>query len=178
LAATARNELEEAASAGRLQQNLRVTIISPDSSLEAALNIAPDEHSRTSEEASVGEREARAALFGRYIGQIQARIERAWMRPRTAIGDDYFECRVQVQQSARGVVLEVTLKECNGGPRWQLSLVSAIQGASPLPAPPDPSVFASSLELSFSSAAFAPERTEQGFEPSTVAAFNNTNRSP
>lgn len=178
--ATARNDLEELASAGKVLQNLRVTIISPDHSLDAALREhASEEIPTPAEEASLGEREAKAALFGRYIGQIEARIERAWTRPRTPIGADLFECRVQVQQSSRGSVQEVTLKECNGDTRWQLSLVNAIQGASPLPAPPDPGVFAGTVQLSFSSVAFSPDRTDQGFEPATVAALNNnTNRSP
>lgn len=178
--ATERNDLEELASAGKVLQSLRVTIVSPDQSLDAALREHASEQLPTqSEDASIGEREAKAALFGRYVGQIEARIERAWMRPRTAIGTDLFECRVQVQQSDRGVVQEVTLKECNGDPRWQVSLVNAIQSASPLPAPPDPGVFAGSVQLSFSSIAFSPDRTDQGFEPATVAALNNnTNRSP
>jgi hypothetical protein len=34
---------------------------------------------------------ARAAQFGRYVGQISARIERAWIRPRSPIGAGGFE---------------------------------------------------------------------------------------
>jgi hypothetical protein len=177
--ATEKNSLEELASAGKVLQSLHVTIVSPDSSIDAALRDAlTDKPPATDDDSSAGEREARAALFGRYIGQIEARVERAWMRPRTAIGADLFECRTRVQQNAQGVVVEVTLQECNGDVRWQLSLVNAIQGASPLPAPPDPSVFASTIDLHFSSIAYAPDRTEQGYEPSSIAALNNTNRSP
>jgi hypothetical protein len=36
----------------------------------------------------------------------------------------------------------VTLDTCNGSPEWQLSVVHAVQLASPLPAPPDQRVFA------------------------------------
>lgn len=172
--------VEELASAGKVLQSLRVTILSPDPSIDSALEDYEAEDARpATEDLSAGDRAAKAALFGRYIGQIEARIERAWMRPRTQIGADLFECHVRVQQSDQGAVLEITLKECNGDPRWQVSLVNAIQGASPLPAPPDPSVFARSIELSFSSSAFSPDRTEQGFEPPAVAAFNNnSNRYP
>lgn len=178
-AATDETSLEELASAGKMLQSLRITIVSADSSLDSALRYAvPDERSTTNDEANLGEREARAALFGRYIGQIQARIERAWIRPRTNIGADLFECRVHVQQSTQGVVIEITLKECNGDARWQLSLVNAIQGASPLPSPPDPSVFANAIDLSFSSVAYTRDRTEQGYEPLTIAAFDNTTRFP
>lgn len=170
---------EDLASAGRVLQSMRLTIVSTDSSLDAALrNATLDESSTAQDAANLGEREARAALFGRYIGQIQARIERAWIRPRTNIGADLFECRVHVQQSTQGVVIEITLKECNGDARWQLSLVNAIQGASPLPSPPDPSVFANAIDLSFSSVAYTRDRTEQGYEPLTIAAFDNTTRFP
>ena len=181
-AAASSSEPEETASAGKALQSLRVTILSPDSSLDAALKEHTSEDGALpNDEATLGEREARAALFGRYVGQIQARVERAWARPRSAIGAsvDLFECRVRVAQSEKGAVLEVTLKECNGDSRWQLSLVNAIQGASPLPAPPDPGVFADSLDLSFSSVAYAPDRTEQGYEPPPVAAlYHTTTRSP
>jgi hypothetical protein len=177
--AAEKSDLEELASAGKVLESLRVTIVSPDSSIDAALQDASkDDHSTSDDGTSLGEREARAALFGRYVGQIEARIDRAWMRPRTAIGADLFECRVRVQQNAQRMVTEVTLQDCNGDMYWQLSLVSAIQSASPLSAPPDPSVFASTLDLHFSSLAYAPGRNEQGYEPSTIAALNNTNRSP
>jgi hypothetical protein len=52
----------------------------------------------------------------------------------------------------RGEVLEVTLLECDSSPEWQQSLVNAIDAASPLPAPPNQSVFARSLVLNFTSA--------------------------
>src|SRR5689334_14156466 len=57
-----------------------------------------------------GDQAGRALLFGRYMGQISARIERAWLRPRSvpsdvAKGDSAesthpgaFSCRVQITQ--------------------------------------------------------------------------------
>jgi hypothetical protein len=50
--------------------------------------------------------------------------------------------------------LSIELRHCNGNDRWQRSLVSAIEHASPLPAPPIPSVFARMLVLNFSSSAW------------------------
>ena len=110
----------------------------------------------------------RAMLFGRYVNQINARIERAWMRPHVKPGGPNlwapafnqagsatavrFRCRVQIKQSGSGRVLEVTLLDCNSNPEWQQSLVNAIEAASPLPAPPNPAVFARSLVLNFTSA--------------------------
>jgi hypothetical protein len=111
------------------------------------------------------DRETRAELYGRYLGQVQARIERAWWRPRSPIDSELFDCDLQVLQDTRGRVLEVTLQRCNGDLLWQMSLVRAVERASPLPAPPDPKVFTSSLRLSFTSRAYAPGTDEQGFEP-------------
>ncbi len=65
--------------------------------------------------------------YGRYVGRIDARIERAWLRPRIEIGASLFSCFVQIEQDAHGLVQEVTLERCNGNERWQRSLVLAIE---------------------------------------------------
>jgi hypothetical protein len=111
-----------------------------------------------------------AILYGRYLGQLQARIERAWLRPRTEIGAASFSCRARIEQNPRGNVVGIKLDHCNGSQRWQQSLVSAIRTASPLPAPPDPSVYADRLWLSFRSENFRAGGSAEGFEPEARAA--------
>jgi hypothetical protein len=97
-------------------------------------------------------------LYGIYSGQIQARIDRLWRRPRSPIaestGDNAgesteFRCLVNIIQDQHGAVLEVLLPDCNGSSAWQRSLAIAIQQASPLPAPPDAKVFRRSIALTF-----------------------------
>jgi TonB C terminal len=98
-----------------------------------------------------------ARLFGIYTGQIQARIDRVWRRPRTPVNDDKsstnasesFQCEAQIIQDVRGNVQEIMLPRCNGSPAWQHSLVTAIQHASPLPAPPSEKVFRTSIKVQF-----------------------------
>jgi hypothetical protein len=102
-----------------------------------------------------------ARLFGLYTGQIQARIDRVWRRPRTPVSeiatgqkpadaDEAFQCETQIIQDARGNVQEILLlPRCNGSSAWQRSLVLAIQQASPLPAPPSIRVFTQSITLKF-----------------------------
>jgi hypothetical protein len=119
-------------------------------------------------EAALGDQGGRALLFGRYLGQITARIARAWLRPRTPIGAETFSCWVDVEQDARGNVREITLKRCNGTTAWQLSLVRAIESASPLPAPPDPSVFSRALTFEMTSEAFVAGGSANGFEPDSL----------
>lgn len=114
-----------------------------------------------------------ALLYGRYLGQITARVERAWLKPRSSVGADRFVCRVQVLQDESGQVREVTLIDCNGDERWQSSLVRAIQSASPLSAPPDPRVFNRRITLQFDSEAFVAGGNSEGFEPQGVTAMNS-----
>jgi hypothetical protein len=105
-----------------------------------------DENAPSSEAA--GDEAGRAVLFGRYMGQIKARIERAWDYP-VSRQTEKFDCKVQIKQNAHGDVQEVTLQRCGNDPAWQTSLVQAIQSASPLSAPPDDSVFTDLITLSF-----------------------------
>lgn len=44
----------------------------------------------------------RSLLAGRYLGQVDARIERAWRRPRTPIREGLFSCGVRIEQDASG----------------------------------------------------------------------------
>jgi hypothetical protein len=105
------------------------------------------------------------ALYGRYLGQIQARIDRAWLRPRVAIGAPVFRCQVQLDQDTAGRVLATTLVDCNGGSRWQLSLVHAIEASSPLPAPPDSAFFVHHVLLTFRAVAYSRAASAQLYEP-------------
>jgi len=124
-----------------------------------------DEADDTPASEADGDQSGRSMMFGRYMGQISARVERAWSRPRSVPPQGSFECRVQITQDRRGNVDEVTLERCSEDPRWQISLVRAIQGASPFPAPPDPAVFSNLITLEFDSDAYVAGSTGQGFEP-------------
>jgi hypothetical protein len=112
--------------------------------------------------------EPRSSLFGRYVGQIDARIQRAWSKPRAAPKVGIFTCRVRIEQDSRGAVMEIALERCNGDAAWQLSLVQAIQLASPLPAPPDPKVFTHILRMEFRGepVSSVPTADDHGLSPS------------
>src|ERR1700722_928197 len=70
--------------------------------------------------ADAGDAQARALMAGRYRAQVSARVERAWVRPRTPVDESKaaphlarvetpFICQVQIRQDARGNVQEVML---------------------------------------------------------------------
>jgi hypothetical protein len=127
------------------------------------LNLTGDTDERTASEAS-GDQTGHSMLFGRYMGQISARVERAWVRPRSVPAEGSFACRVQITQDQHGNVQEVTLEKCTDDLRWQISLVRAITAASPLPAPPDPAVFSNLLTMEFDSDPYVAGTTGEGFE--------------
>jgi TonB C terminal len=133
--------------------------------------LIPDVDLPPTPDATVADAGRLSKMYGRYVGQITARVDRAWQRPRTPIGGDSFSCRARVTQDVMGNVLEVKVEQCNGDSRWQLSLVHAIQTASPLPAPPDPDVFSRTLHLGFSAEAYSPQSPADQYEPEAVAAL-------
>jgi hypothetical protein len=124
-------------------------------------------------DADIGDAEFRARMFGRYTGQISARIERAWDRPHSPVNElrtdssvdpaasDTFVCEVQIQQDAQRNVQEVLLLACNGTEAWRRSLVVAINQSSPLPAPPIPNVFKRAITMTFEG---RPERDTYSLE--------------
>ena len=120
-------------------------------------------------QATVADAGRLSQLYGRYMGQISARIDRAWLRPRTPVGGASFSCHVRIVQDAVGNVMEVTLEQCNGDTRWQLSLVNAIDSASPLPAPPDANVFSRTVHLGFTAEGYSVGRHEEQYEPEMLA---------
>jgi hypothetical protein len=127
---------------------------------------------------SGGDGTEQARLFGIYTGQIQARINRIWRRPRTPVNEDSspeglttdqsFQCQTQIVQDARGNVQEILLLRCNGSPAWQRSLVIAIQQASPLPAPPSVRVFSHSITLVFLGLSYVPGSPDDDYEIAPV----------
>jgi hypothetical protein len=132
-----------------------------------------------------GDSAEQARLFGIYTGQIQARIDRVWRRPRTPVDEDKtsvstadaggsFQCQAQIIQDAAGNVQEILLPRCNGSAAWQRSLVLAIQQASPLPAPPSAKVFSRSIALNFIGIPYIAGSPVDAyeFEPSAVARSN------
>jgi hypothetical protein len=160
----------------------RVEVTLPNLS-EPSLPLSEDDTQKNA--GGEGDLQDRARLFGIYTGQIRARIERVWRRPRTAVikrprtapsdAEESFRCRAQILQDAHGNVQEILLHDCDESPAWQRSLVIAIQQASPLPAPPRASVFTKSIVLDFNGLPFTSASAEDEYElPSRMSAYAAT----
>jgi colicin import membrane protein len=78
---------------------------------------------------------------------IAAKITRAWLRPPTARAG--IDCMLNVTQVPGGEVTEVSVGDCNGDQAVRESIEAAVYRASPLPAPPDPSLFDRNLKIRF-----------------------------
>jgi colicin import membrane protein len=79
--------------------------------------------------------------------QIQARITRAWIRPPSARPG--LDCLLYLTQVPGGEIVNVKLGTCNGDDAVKQSILDAAYRASPLPPPPDPSLFERNLEVTF-----------------------------
>jgi colicin import membrane protein len=79
--------------------------------------------------------------------QIAAKITRAWIPPPTARPG--IECTLHVTQVPGGEVTQVSIGECNGDAAVRESIATAVYRASPLPPPPDPSLFERNLSIDF-----------------------------
>jgi colicin import membrane protein len=82
-----------------------------------------------------------------YVYAIQQRIQNRWVAPPTATAG--IECIVNIRQLPGGEVVSVSIGRCNGDAAVRRSIETAVYRASPLPNPPDPSVFDRNIVLEF-----------------------------
>jgi colicin import membrane protein len=82
-----------------------------------------------------------------WSAQIRSRIQRAWLQPPSARPG--IECVLHITQGPGGQVLSAHVESCNGDQAVRESIEAAAYRASPLPPPPDPSLFERDLEVTF-----------------------------
>jgi colicin import membrane protein len=78
-------------------------------------------------------------VVAEYIGYIQERIQRSWLRPPGSPAG--LSCVVQVSLIPGGEVASVHIVRSSGDPVFDRSVESAVYKASPLPLPPDAALF-------------------------------------
>lgn len=88
-----------------------------------------------------------SSLRGRYIADIQNKVERNWIRPASA--RQGLKCKVAVNQIPGGEVINVTVTQCNGDEVFRSSVEKAVYKASPLPRPSDPGLFDRDIVFTF-----------------------------
>ncbi|MGC8731997.1 MAG: cell envelope integrity protein TolA, partial [Halothiobacillaceae bacterium] len=74
-------------------------------------------------------------------------VERNWLKPPSAMPG--MSCKVRVIQMPGGMVMDVRVEQCTGDELFKRSVINAVEKSSPLPAPPDPSLFERELVFTF-----------------------------
>jgi colicin import membrane protein len=87
------------------------------------------------------------SLTASYIRAIQAHVEQRWYEPPGMPAG--MSCTVFVTQIPGGEVVGSRFGACNGGAAVRQSIETAVRNASPLPAPPEPALFAREVKLVF-----------------------------
>jgi len=92
------------------------------------------------------DRQART-LMDQYIGIIRQKVTRNWLRPPGAPSG--LSCTVAVRLIPGGEVIDAKVTVSSGNSLFDRSVETAVLKASPLPLPPDPSLFPRFRELRF-----------------------------
>lgn len=82
-----------------------------------------------------------------YRFAIMQQLRRNWIEPASVVAD--LECVVNVSQLPSGQVTSVSIGTCNGDDSVKRSIVAAVEKASPLPLPSNPSLFDRNLTITF-----------------------------
>ena len=89
-----------------------------------------------------------AGALAIYVARIKQKVERNWAAPASAGAE--LRCSVRVRQAPGGVVVGVTILNCNGDDAVKRSVEAAIMKSSPLPEPSDPNLFDRNILLNLS----------------------------
>lgn len=89
----------------------------------------------------------RAALLNQWIAVVKQKVQSNWNEPANAPSN--LSCKVQVEQVPGGTVANASVISCNGDEAIQQSVITAVLRSSPLPPPPEPSLFQREFILNF-----------------------------
>ena len=87
------------------------------------------------------------SLKASYVRAIQLHVEQRWYEPPGVAAG--LSCTIYVTQIPGGEVTGMRFGTCNGNAAVRQSIETAVRNASPLPAPPEPSLFEREVELVF-----------------------------
>ncbi|HET9679196.1 MAG TPA: cell envelope integrity protein TolA [Gammaproteobacteria bacterium] len=134
--AAAKAKAEAEAAERRRQERLAAERAAREAQLQAAMQA---EERRTSA--------VQAGLLQQYKTSIAQKVSRNWIAPANVPPD--LECEVLVTQAPGGIVLNVQITQCNGGPLVRDSIITATRKADPLPPPPPGGEFLFERQIKF-----------------------------
>ncbi|MGI9331012.1 MAG: cell envelope integrity protein TolA [Gammaproteobacteria bacterium] len=89
----------------------------------------------------------RGGLLDQWVEVIRQKVQRNWVNPPSA--GTGIECEVRVTQIPGGEVVNVRISSCNADAAVVRSIENAVYKASPLPPPPDASLFERNIIFNF-----------------------------
>lgn len=97
--------------------------------------------------AAKAQSQQRAKQLLLYKQAIKQRVDRNWIRPLSV--ENWYSCEVIVDQIPGGEVVNVQFATCDGDAVFQRSVRNAVYKSSPLPTPPDSSLFDRRINFTF-----------------------------
>ncbi len=88
-----------------------------------------------------------SGLLDQYIAVIRQTVERNWVKPASATAG--IDCEVLVNQLPSRDIVNVQIGDCNADETVRRSIETAVLKSSPLPPPPDASLFERNLRFRF-----------------------------
>jgi colicin import membrane protein len=89
----------------------------------------------------------REALLNQWIAVVKQKVQSNWNEPANTPVN--LSCKVQVEQVPGGTVANASVISCNGDEAIQQSVITAVLRSSPLPPPPEPTLFQREFILNF-----------------------------
>lgn len=89
----------------------------------------------------------RASLLQQWTAVVRQKVQSNWNEPANTPSN--LSCKVQVNQVPGGTVTNAQIIACNGDEAIQQSVITAVLRSSPLPPPPEPSLFQRVFILNF-----------------------------
>lgn len=142
-------ELQQQAQAEKAQQD-RVAKLKAEAAAAAKKQQSAQRRAELQREIAVEQgalNARRSSLLQQWIAVVRQKVQSNWNEP--ANSPPNLSCKVQVDQVPGGTVANAQIISCNGDEAIQQSVITAVLRSSPLPPPPEPSLFQREFILNF-----------------------------
>lgn len=142
-------ELQQQAEAEKAQQE-RVAKLKAEAAAAAKKQQSAQRRAELQREIAVEQgalNARRASLLQQWTAVVRQKVQSNWNEPANTPSN--LSCKVQVEQVPGGTVANAQIISCNGDEAIQQSVITAVLRSSPLPPPPEPSLFQRVFVLNF-----------------------------
>ena len=148
LAELERKRKEEAKKRAEAEKKRKAEAEAERKRKEAAARKAAEQKAREQELLAQMQAEQDASEKALVIAQIQAKVQRSWLRP-PGTAEQGLRCTVRVRLGSGGSVLLANVVKSSGNGAFDRSVVAAVRKAEPLPMPKSPRLLAQFRDIDF-----------------------------